>query len=129
MTELTHPFMPNSVTDRRTFIKTLSAASLGVATFGAPVLAAATAASTSERKRYVIVGVGSRHQMYQDAIERDYPQHAELVGICDTNAGRLEEARNRSTRNGAKPPVAFLAEKFDEMLAQTKPDQVIVTTV
>ncbi|MEO6003347.1 MAG: Gfo/Idh/MocA family oxidoreductase [Opitutus sp.] len=118
--------------DRRTFVKTFSAASLGLAAFGqslAAVTSSAPGATNTRRKRYVIVGVGSRHQMYQDAIERDYPQHAELVGICDTNPGRLDEARARSVKNGATPPVAFTAAHFDQMLRETKPDHVIVTTI
>lgn len=124
---------PNSI-NRRTFVKTLSAAGLGMAAFGQSLTAASGATSASPkagatRKRYVIVGVGSRHLMYQDAIERDYPQHAELVGICDTNVGRLNEARARSTKNMATLPPTFLAADFDRMLSETKPDFVIVTTI
>jgi predicted dehydrogenase len=115
--------------DRRTFVKTVSAAGLGVATLGPSLFAAEGPLSTARRQRYVIVGVGSRHQMYQDAIERDYPQHAELVGVCDLNPGRIEVARARSTRNGATPPPGYAAADFDRMLAETKPDHVIVTTV
>jgi predicted dehydrogenase len=103
-----------------------------MAAFGQSLWSAESSKTTGQgtsRKRYAIVGVGSRHQMYQDAIERDYRDHAELVGICDTNPGRLEEARKRSTRNSATPPAAFSAEQFDEMLSKTKPDYVIVTTV
>lgn len=113
--------------NRRTFVKTMSAAGVGVAAFG-PSLFAATGAA-SGRRRYAIVGVGSRHFMYQDAIERDYPQHAQLVGLCDTNQGRLELARARSTKNGATPPPVFLAQDFERMLAETKPEFLIVTTV
>jgi predicted dehydrogenase len=80
-------------------------------------------------RRYVIVGTGSRSQMYQDAIEKTYPTHAELVGLCDINPGRLETARARSRRNRAAPPPAYLADDFNRMIAETKPDFVIVTTV
>ncbi len=116
--------------DRRTFVKTLSGAGL-LATLGGTALAAdaPTASAGPRRKRYVNVGVGGRHLMYQDAIERNYPQHAELVGICDVNAGRLELARQHSKENGATPPPAYLARDFERMLAETKPDYVIVTTV
>lgn len=120
---------PSAPLDRRTFVKSLSAAGLTVAALGSSPLAAAAAASAGGRKRYVIVGVGSRHLMYQNAIEKDYPEHAELVGICDTNAGRLEEARRRSQVNGAKPPPAYAATDFERMLRETKPDYVIVTTM
>jgi predicted dehydrogenase len=127
-----HSTPETAVIDRRTFVKTLSTAGLGMAAFGNSVFAAtekAAATSSSARKRYVIVGVGSRHQMYQDAIERDYAEFADLVGICDTNPGRLEEARERSVKNKATPPPAFSAADFDRMLSETKPDHVIVTTV
>jgi predicted dehydrogenase len=121
--------MSNAALDRRSFVK-LSAAGLASAALGA----AATRPTAAEpaaprRKRYVIVGVGSRHTMYQDAIEQDYPQHAELVGLCDLNPGRLELARARSVAHGATPPPAYAAADFERMLAGTKPDYVIVTTV
>ncbi len=119
--------MPHSITDpvdRRTFVKTLSAAGLGLAAMGGSF-----AAAGSPRKRYAIVGTGSRRVMYQDAIEKTYPEHAELVGLCDTNPGRLELARTRSTQNGAKPPPGYAASDFERMIRETKPDFVIVTTV
>jgi predicted dehydrogenase len=114
----------SSALDRRTFVKAVSTA--GVAALGTAFVSGAPAAG---RKRYAIVGVGIRHQMYQDAIERDYQEHAELVGFCDTNPGRLDEARARSRRNGATPPPAYAAADFGRMLSETRPDHVIVTTV
>jgi predicted dehydrogenase len=113
--------------NRRTFMKTLSAAGLGVA-LGASALTAA-AQPAGKRKRYAIVGVGGRHVMYQDAIEKNYAAYAELVAVCDTNPGRLEVARKRSTANQAPMPPAYLAADFAKMIAETKPDFVIVTTV
>lgn len=116
--------------DRRAFVKTLSASSLGLATLGTAVAAdSAPTAPAGRRKRYVIVGVGGRHVMYQEAIEVTYRQHAELVGICDVNAGRMEVARARSRANGTTPPPAYAAADFERMIAETKPDYVIVTTV
>ena len=85
-------------------------------------------AVSSARRRYAIVGLGSRHELYQDGIEKTHARHAELVGLCDANAGRIELARGRSARNGAKVPAGFLAADFDRMLAETKPEVVIVTT-
>jgi len=111
--------------DRRHFVKTLSAAGVGLA-LAAP---AALAKTVVGRRRYVIVGVGSRHQMYQDAIEKTYQDYAELVAICDLNPGRLEVARKRSTKNGATPPPGYAHTDFDKMIAETKPEFVIVTTV
>ena len=81
---------------RRTFVKGVSAVglglALGVSTFGA--------VTETRRRRYAIVGVGSRSQMYQNAIEKTYKEHAELVAICDNNAGRLEVSRARARALG-----------------------------
>lgn len=67
--------------------------------------------------------------MYQDAIEKVYAQHAELVAICDLNPGRLGGAAKRSTANGATPPATYAHTAFDRMVAEKKPEVVIVTTV
>lgn len=77
----------------------------------------------------MIVGMGSRSSMYQDAVEKKYQATAELVGFCDTNPGRLKLAQGRSAKNGAKAPPAFAAADFDRMVAEVKPDTVIVTTM
>ncbi|MBL9216468.1 MAG: Gfo/Idh/MocA family oxidoreductase [Opitutaceae bacterium] len=112
--------------DRRAFVKTLSAAGLGLALGGPPALAAST---VRRRRRYAIVGLGARHTMYQAAIEKDYREHAELVGVCDLNPGRVAVARKLSAKHGAQPPPGYLHTDFDRMLAETKPDYLIVTTV
>ncbi len=82
----------------------------------------------SGRRRYAIVGTGSRHELYQDGIEKTHTASAQLVGICDSNPGRLEVARQRSRVNGAPMPPGYPAADFGRMLAEAKPDVVIVTT-
>lgn len=111
--------------DRRTFVKSVSAAGLGLAVGANPLFSQ----TSSSRRRYAIVGTGSRSRMYQDAIEKSYAAHAELVGVCDTNPGRMELARARSTQNGATPPPAFAPEDFEKMLRDGRADVVIVTTM
>jgi predicted dehydrogenase len=122
--------MPSETTpagvDRRSFVKTLSAAGVGLALGAVP---AALAQAAALRRRFAIVGVGSRHLMYQNAIEKDYAAHAQLVGLCDLNPGRLQVAQRRSTKNGAPPPPTYTPEDFEKMIRETKPDFVIVTTV
>jgi predicted dehydrogenase len=86
------------------------------------------AVKENRRRRYAIVGTGSRHELYQDAIEVEYAASAELVALSDSNPGRVEVARQRSKTNGAKIPPGYAAADFDRMIAETKPDQVIVTT-
>jgi predicted dehydrogenase len=74
------------------------------------------------------VGLGSRHELYQDGIEKTHAAHAQLVGVCDLNAGRVELARWRSAQNGAPVPPGYRAGDFERMIAETKPDVVIVVT-
>jgi predicted dehydrogenase len=113
--------------DRRTFVKTVSVAGLGLALAG-PLSAFASEGAT-RRRRYALVGTGSRSYMYRDAILKTHGAYAELVGLCDLNPGRLEVARQWSWPDGVPVPPGYAAADFDRMLRETKPDTVIVTTV
>ena len=94
-----------------------------------PVSASTPSSSAAARRRYAIVGLGSRHELYQDGIERVHTAHAELVAVCDSNPGRVELARQRSQRNGAPVPAGYAAGDFARLLREARPDCVIVTTV
>jgi predicted dehydrogenase len=123
--------------NRRTFVRAAGAAGAGLAlggctargTAAASEPAATAPATRPSMGRYAIVGLGVRSSMYQDAIERGYKQHATLVGLCDTNPGRLELARSRSKKNSAQPPPAFGPDDFEKMIRSGKADTVVVTTV
>lgn len=111
---------------RRDFLKTTSAASAGVLLAGNPF---PEQQDPLKMERIAIVGVGSRSRMYQDAVQKNYKDYCRLVGLCDINVGRLKLAQQRSLKNGGKSVPIFNAKEFDAMIAQTKPDRVIVTTV
>jgi len=115
---------------RRTFVKNLSVAGLGLAlgttTSGG---AAPSASAPIRRRRYAIVGTGHRHELYQDAIEKDFKDTAELVAFCDQNPGRVKVAQELSAKNGATVPAGYAPADFDRMIAETRPDVVIVTTI
>jgi predicted dehydrogenase len=85
-------------------------------------------AAPSSRRRYAIVGLGSRHELYQDGIEKTHREWSELVAVCDSNLGRIELARRRSMQNGAVVPPGYAAADFGRMLRERRPDVVIVTT-
>jgi predicted dehydrogenase len=80
------------------------------------------------KKRYVQVGLGSRSRMYTRALTETYSESAELVGICDTNPGRLELLNHELKDKGLATVPAYAAADFDRMIAEQKPDGVIVTT-
>ena len=90
--------------DRRTFVKGLSAAGISLAVSPAAGLAQEAAPS---RRRYAIVGTGSRSSMYREAINGPYKEHAELVALCDINPGRLELAQRQCKEDGAAVPPIF----------------------
>ncbi len=120
------PTPVSAAVDRRTFVKTLSAVGAGLVLSAVP---SALAEATAPRRRYAIVGLGSRHRMYQNAIEVDYKEYAELVAVCDINPGRIQVAQKYSAAHGAPVPAGYVHTDFAKMIAETKPDFVIVTTV
>jgi len=112
---------------RRDFVKTSAAA--GVGSILVSNSFAGMIINEQKKKRYVIVGVGGRSRMYQDAIQKNYNQYCELVGFCDVNLGRLQLAQERSKTNNSIAPPIYDAKDFDQMIQDTKPNIVIVTTV
>jgi predicted dehydrogenase len=85
---------------------------------------------TDQQKRYAIVGTGGRAGMYVDAIAQEFKEHAKLVGLCDLSQTRMNWYNQRLAEQYNLPPVpTFDAEEFDRMVAETRPDTVIVTTM
>lgn len=79
------------------------------------------------KKRYAIVGCGSRHGMYAEAIAGPFAEQAQLVALCDNNAGRMRlSAKSHLGSEDAVPQ--FSDEAFDRLVADTRPEVVIVTT-
>ena len=112
---------------RRSFAKVSAGALIAAGAMKPRPAKAATAAAA--KKRYAIVGVGSRAYLYLDAIQTAHADKAELVGACDVNAGRLDLARTHARNAGTHRAAVYPAEAFDKMIAETKPDAVIVTSV
>ncbi|KAI0535800.1 hypothetical protein GGR58DRAFT_424630 [Xylaria digitata] len=81
------------------------------------------------KKRYAIVGTGGRAIFFYTAIAQDYAKTSRIVGICDTNQTRMNYANSKleAMSHGAVP--TFLASEFEKMIKDTKPDEVIVTTI
>ena len=81
------------------------------------------------RKRYAIVGTGSRAGMYIDATTGEYSDGAALVGLCDLSQTRMDWHNGGLKARGIPPAPTYLAEDFDHMISETRPDTIIVTTV
>ena len=84
----------------------------------------------SARKRYAVVGLGSRSNMYTSAILGERGARAELVGLCDVNSTRMafyNQSFQRDFGAGAVP--TYGPDDFARMLRERDVDAVIVTSV
>ena len=81
------------------------------------------------KKRYAIVGTGGRAAMYVEAVVDTYADYAELVGLCDLSQVRMDYYNRELAQRGFAPIPTYAAADFDRMLAEAKPDVVIVTTM
>ncbi len=79
------------------------------------------------KKTYAQVGLGSRSEMYSEAILKTYRQNCALVALCDSNLGRLQDRVEWARQMGVEVP-GYLAEDFERMIRETHPDCVVVTT-
>jgi predicted dehydrogenase len=109
---------PEQTIDRRTLLKSAGGAALGLASLGH---------AAARRRRFAIVGQGSRSRLYLKALTERFRENNELVALCDSNPGRLELAGKAATAAGATPRL-YLAAEFDRALAELQPDALIVTT-
>ncbi len=78
------------------------------------------------KKRYVQIGLGSRSEMYSIALVESFKDQHELVGLCDTNPGRLQNRADWAKEHGVEVRT-YAANEFDRMIAECTPDWVIVT--
>ena len=77
--------------------------------------------------KYAIVGTGSRHLMFRDALISTFPDANELVGLSDSNPHRLDLSAGQVRQITGKPVAAYDADDFDRMIGEQRPDVVIVT--
>ena len=94
------------------------------ATTASALLGSKGAFAGNEKRRVALVGTGIRGSSFWGKFLNDnYDDAIEYVGLCDINPGRLQYARDYM---GVDCP---LFTDFDAMLAEARPDLVIVTTV
>ncbi|MEN6608490.1 MAG: Gfo/Idh/MocA family oxidoreductase, partial [Bryobacteraceae bacterium] len=95
-----------------------------VATAATPFATMLTAAQGGKKLRVATVGTGSRGTLtWGIPVVKGYSDIVEFVGLCDINRKRLNVAK------GIMGVAAPVFTDFDEMIRQTKPDAVIITTV
>lgn len=80
-------------------------------------------------KTYALVGTGGRSGLYIDAITGKYRHNAKFVAFCDTNQTRMDYANQQLAKRDIAPVPTWKACDFGDMLSETKPDIVIVTSM
>lgn len=65
--------------------------------------------------------------MFRRAVAETYGERNELVGLCDTNPGRLALSASKVPDPGGNGIATYEAAQFDQMLSEQKPDKVVVT--
>lgn len=84
----------------------------------------------NQRKRYAIVGTGGRAGMFINAVANTYRETAELVALCDLSQTRMNWYNQKlADELDMAPRPTYFANQFDQMIAETKPDIVIVSTM
>jgi predicted dehydrogenase len=87
-------------------------------------------AKRTQKKRYAVVGTGGRSRMFVDALLSTYKKGSALVALCDSNPLRMAYYNERFGKLfGLKPLPAYAASDFEQMIAETRPDVVIVTSM
>lgn len=82
------------------------------------------------KKTYVLVGTGGRAEFFYGAIASRFRETAELLAFCDINRVRMDYANTRMRETYDYPEVdTYPSERFEDMIAEKKPDCVIVTSV
>ncbi|MEX1377478.1 MAG: Gfo/Idh/MocA family oxidoreductase [Eubacteriales bacterium] len=82
------------------------------------------------KKKYVQVGTGGRAKMFYSAIATTYKDTCELSAICDVSQTRMDFTNKTLVGEfGYNAVPTYNYTEFDKMIADHKPDCVIVTSV
>ena len=81
-------------------------------------------------KRYAIVGLGGRSNMYVDALTNTFKEYGTLAAFCDLNQTRMDfyNKKLKSVQN-VGPVATYMPDQFELMIHTEKIDCVIVTSI
>jgi len=82
------------------------------------------------KKKYALIGTGSRAGMFVEAVTHTFAEYAELVAFCDLSQTRMDWYNQQlQERLDMAPRPTYLAANSEQMIEETQPDVVIVTTM
>ena len=83
----------------------------------------------NNRKRYALVGAGGRASTFIAALVGDQPHYGEMVAVCDPSPTRMAYHNRTLVESRGLPAIpTYTPDAFDRMLAETRPEVVMVTT-
>ncbi|HET9874082.1 MAG TPA: Gfo/Idh/MocA family oxidoreductase [Propionibacteriaceae bacterium] len=84
----------------------------------------------TSKRRYIVVGLGHRVQMYLNAMAGPHRDHAELVGMLEPNPGRLRVHTDwlAAARLDVSDIVTGHPDDLERVIAATQADRVIITS-
>jgi len=111
--------------DRRQFLTQSAKVAVGAIAFGSTAGAVAAEMPASKRMKVALVGTGHRGtSTWGKELIGPYKEYVEMVGLCDINPRRLKVGKRLI---GTDAPT-YPAKDFDKMIAETRPDAVMVCT-
>jgi len=81
-----------------------------------------------DKKKYALVGCGSRARFFYEAVAGVYGETSEMAAFCDISQIRMDYANELLAKAGGKAVPTYKHIDFDKMINEVKPDYVIVTT-
>jgi predicted dehydrogenase len=82
------------------------------------------------RRRYAIVGLGARSEMYTDAMLDRFRERCEVVALCDTNQTRMDYYnRQFKAKFGVGPFPTYSATDFDRMVRERQPEVMLIFSI
>ena len=87
-----------------------------------------TAGSETGRRRYAVVGTGSRASLYIDALAGPYAATGTITAWCEPNRIRMDYYDQVLAAAGLPAPARYRPDEFGRLLEDQRPDAVIVTS-
>ncbi len=81
-----------------------------------------------QKKRYVLIGCGSRSRPYIRALLQDYKTNSQIIAICEPNEGRAADGNDLFESMGGRRVPVYHPDDFSTLIRSEKPDTALVVS-